>query len=150
MGGADDDLGATDVGRERAERLLDDQLDAHRGREVDDDVATVDELIDLEVVEHGTDLDVQPWIATDLAQVVEPTGRQVIEHDDRMAGIEQTFREVRSDESDTSGDQIGFLHAGGLLGGNRGTARDGSASSSRPGNAAPTCVLEPGPECHSR
>ena len=49
------DFGAVDVGLDRVDRRLDDQLDADRGGQVEDDVGAVDELGQQRLVRDAVD-----------------------------------------------------------------------------------------------
>ena len=100
-----DDLGAVDVGLDRVHRLLDDQLDADRGREVEDDVGAVDQLRDQRLVVDRVDrvlearrrllkcamLSMEP---VDRSSMTSPRGRR-----------EQRLGEMRADEAGAAGDE---------------------------------------------
>jgi hypothetical protein len=62
-------LGALEVDDERVHRLLDDQPDADRRRQVVDDVALVDELVDDGRVEHGVDHEMEPRVGLQVRDV---------------------------------------------------------------------------------
>ena len=65
------DLRALEVRDERVDGLLDDEPDAHRGCEVIDDVALVDELVDHGAVEHRVDDEMEVAIPAQVLDVAE-------------------------------------------------------------------------------
>ena len=98
------DLGAAQVRDERLHRLLDDQPHADRRGEVVDDVALVDELVDDRPVQHRVDDEVEVRAVAEMLDVVERSGREVVEHPDLVAFVEQQLGEVRADEAGAAGD----------------------------------------------
>ena len=73
------DLGAVHVGLDRVDGLLDDQLHADRGRQVEDDVAAVDELGQQRLVRDRVDGVVEPRLVLQVRDVVDrrrSTGRR--------------------------------------------------------------------------
>ena len=62
-------LGALDVGEQRAARLLDDELDADRCREVVHDVAAVHELADDGRRENRVDDEMEPLALAELRDI---------------------------------------------------------------------------------
>ncbi len=93
------------VGLDRAHRALDDQRDADRGGEVEDDVGLVDQLGDHGIVLGGVDRVLEAGMALEVADVVDPARRQVVEDVDRVAVLEQHIAEMRADEAGAAGDQ---------------------------------------------
>ena len=85
----EDDLGATQVRHERLHGLLDDQTDADRRSEVVDDVALVDELVDDRPVEHGVDDEMESVTIPEVLDVVERSGREIVEHPHLVPFVEQ-------------------------------------------------------------
>ena len=81
----DHDLRTADVRGERAERLVDNELDADRGGKMDDDVAAVRELVDLQVVEDRADDQLTTRVIDDVAQIRCIAGGKVVEDDDVLA-----------------------------------------------------------------
>ena len=69
-----DHLGAVHVGLDRVHGLLDDQLHAHRGRQVEDHVGAIDELGDDRVVEDGVDRVVEALALLEMGDVVDRSG----------------------------------------------------------------------------
>ena len=100
-----DDLGAVHVGLDRVHRLLDDQLDADRGRQVDHDVGAVDELGEQRLVLDAVDRVVEAGLPLEVRDVVDRSGRQVVEDEDLVAALEERLAQVRPDESGSAGNQ---------------------------------------------
>ena len=105
----EDDFGAVHVGFDRVHRLLDDQLHADGGREVKHDVAAIDQLREQRFVRDRVDRVGKTRAALEMGDVVDRSGRQVVEHDDLVPIVEQPLGEMRSDETGTAGDER--LHA---------------------------------------
>jgi hypothetical protein len=99
------DLGALHVRDERAHRLLDDQPDADRSRQVVHDVALVDELVDHRRREHGVHHEVEARMLLEVLDVADRAGRQVVEDPYLPALREQQLREMRADEARPARDQ---------------------------------------------
>ncbi len=70
------------VRQKRVDRLLDDEPDADRGREVVDDVALVHKLTDHRGREHRLDDEVEARVLTEMGDVLERPGRDVVERVD--------------------------------------------------------------------
>ena len=100
------DLGAVHVGLDRAHRRFDDQLHADGGREVEDDVAAIDELGQQRLVRDRVDrCSRNPGAALEVRDVVDRPGRQVVEDEHLVAAVEQRVGQVRSDEAGAAGEQ---------------------------------------------
>ena len=99
------DLGAMHVGFDRVHRLLDDQLHADGRGQMKDDVAAVDHLGEQRFVGHRVDRVREARCLFEMADVVDGTGGQVVEHRHLVAVAQQSFGEVGSDEPGASGDQ---------------------------------------------
>ena len=98
-------LGAVHVGLDGIHRLLDDQLDADRGGEVEDDVASIDQLGEQSLVVDRVDEVLEPGPPLEMRDVVDRTGRQVVEDQDLVALREQGVGEVGADKPGSAGDQ---------------------------------------------
>ena len=83
---------------DRPHRALDDQLDADRRRQVEDDVALVDQLGDRGGVVHALDRVVEPGMPAQVADVVDAPGREIVEHEDLIAPLQVGVGQVRPDE----------------------------------------------------
>ena len=77
---------------------LDDQLHADRGREMEDDVAAIDQLGQQRLVRDGVDGVVELGVRLEVRDVVDRAGGQVVEDEDLVAAIEQRFGQMRPDE----------------------------------------------------
>ena len=86
------DLGAAKVRDERLHGLLDDQPHPDRCGEVIDDVAAVDELVDHGRLEDAVDDQVKAVAVAEVLDVLQRAGREVVEHPDVPAVVEQRFR----------------------------------------------------------
>ena len=73
------DLGAVHVGLDRVDRLLDDQLDADRGGEMEDHVAAIDQLREQRLVGDRVDEVLEAGPPFEMRDVVDRSGRQVVE-----------------------------------------------------------------------
>ena len=98
-------LGALDVRDQRVDGLLDDQPHADRGREVVDDVALVDELVDDRRREHRVDDEVEVRPLAQRRHVRDRARRQVVESVDLPASREQELAEMRADEAGAARDE---------------------------------------------
>ncbi len=88
------DLGAPEVRDQRLYRLLDDEPHAHGRGKVVHDVAFVDELVDDRRMQHRVDDEVETRSITEILDVVERSGREIVEHPDLVALIQEQLREV--------------------------------------------------------
>jgi len=84
--------------------LLDDEPNADGGREVIDEVALVDQLVDDLPVEDGVDDEMEAFVVAEVLHVGERARREVVEHPHLVAFIEQQLGEVRPDEPGATGD----------------------------------------------
>ena len=98
-------FGAVHVGLDRADRLLDDQLDADGRGEMKNDVAAVDELREERLVLDRVDEVFESAAALEMRDVFDGAGRQVVEDEHLVAAIEQRLGEMRADEPGAAGDQ---------------------------------------------
>ncbi len=76
------------------DRLLHDQADADRGREVVDDVALVDELVHDRGGEHGVDDEVEARLLPQVGDVSQRAGGEVVQAVDLPAVREQRAAQV--------------------------------------------------------
>src|SRR5207302_511765 len=100
------DLGEADVGLDGADRRLDDQLDADGGGEVVDLVAAVDELGHQVMVGAGVDGVVEAIVGLEVPDVVDTSGRQIVDDVDLVTAAQKLLRQVRANESGAAGDEI--------------------------------------------
>jgi hypothetical protein len=98
----ENDLRPFEVRDQRAHRLLDDQADAHRSREVVDDVTLVDELAHDGVLQHGVDDEVEPGPLAEVGDVAVGARRKVVERIDLPPVVEEELAQVRTDEPGAS------------------------------------------------
>src|SRR5207344_3323268 len=85
-------------GLDGVDRLLDDQLDADRGGEVEHHVAVIDQLREQRLVGHRVDEVLEPGPPLQMGDVVDRSGGQVVEDLYLMSLIEQRFGEMGPDE----------------------------------------------------
>src|SRR4051812_15786779 len=93
------DFRSVNVGFDRMNRLLDDQLHADRRRQVDDDVCPIDEFSEDRLVGYRVDGVVEFRIVFEMDDVVDRPGRQVVDNEHFVAAIEECFGKVAPDES---------------------------------------------------
>jgi hypothetical protein len=98
------DFGAVHVGLDRVDRLLDDQFHADRGREMEHDIAAIDELGEQRFVLHRVDEVLEAVAALEMGDVVERSGREVVEDEDMMSLIEKRVGKMGTDEAGSAGD----------------------------------------------
>ena len=85
--------------------LLDDQLHADGGGEMEDDVVAIDQLGEQRLVDDRVDRVVElRRSALRCVDVVDRAGGEVVEDVDLMAAVEQRFRQMRADEARAAGD----------------------------------------------
>ena len=102
-------LGALDVRLHGGDRLLDDELHAHRRRQVEDHVGLLDEPFHHEGIEDAVDGESETRVVRKMRDVFEPAGGQVVDYVDLMPLVEQVFTEVRADETGATRDQVPHL-----------------------------------------
>jgi hypothetical protein len=85
----EDDLGATDVGDQGAERVFEDVLHPDRGGQVEDAVALGHESLDRGGIEDRAFEEAEAGIALEAAEVFHPARGEVIQGPDLVASLEQ-------------------------------------------------------------
>jgi hypothetical protein len=105
VGVLEDDVRPADVREERAHRLLDDEPHADHRRQVVDDVALVDELVDDGRRKHGVDDEMEVPALAEVGDVLERARGEVVEGVDLPAAGEKRLAEMRADESGSAGDE---------------------------------------------
>src|SRR5271156_6523357 len=103
-GGFENHLGAVDVRFDGADGAFDDELDAHGGGEMDDDVGVVHELGDQLAIFDVVEVIFHLAGSFQVADVVHASGGEIVEQDDAIAAGEETFRQMRTDETSAAGD----------------------------------------------
>ena len=93
------------VGDERVHRLLDDEADADRRREMEDDVALVHELVDDRRSEDRVDDEVVAGALPQVRDVAQVARGEVVERVDLPPVGEQQLGEVRADETGAPRDE---------------------------------------------
>jgi len=94
VGRLDHDLGATDVGVQRLQRLLDDELDADRGGQVDDRVALVYQLVHEKLVQYRSGDEPESWVRRGAGEIGQPPRGEVVERQDVLAALQQRVDQV--------------------------------------------------------
>ncbi len=103
-GGFEDHLRAVHVCLDGANGALDDELDAHSGGEVDDNVGVVHELGEQLTILHVVEVIGHALGGFEVADIFHAAGGEIVEQDDGVAALEQAFGQMGSDETGTSGD----------------------------------------------
>ena len=106
MRGLEHDLGALEVRGERTQGVLHDQPDPDSGRQVDDDVTLVDQLVHHQLVEHRPLDEAEVGVRAHAVDVRQSPGGEVVERDHVVAPPEQALDEMRADEAGAAGHQI--------------------------------------------
>ena len=97
--------GAGFIGSHLSEALLDDQLDADGGGEMEDDIAAIDQLREQRLVLDGVDEVLESRAPFQVRNVIDRPGREVVEDEDLVPELEQPFGEVRPDEAGAAGNE---------------------------------------------
>ena len=99
----EDDVRPPHVRAEGAHRLLDDEPNSYRGREVVDDIAPVNELVDHGRRQDRVDDEVEIGALAKVRDILERAGRQVIEYIDFAPAEEKGLTQVGTDKPSSSG-----------------------------------------------
>ncbi len=94
-----------DVGLDRSDRLIYDQLDSDRSGEVVHDIALLDEDVAHLRVANVVDHQSKVWVVDHRRKVFKAAGAQIIQRDDVVAPVQKTLCEVGADESGAAGDE---------------------------------------------
>lgn len=92
------------VGPEAVERLLDDPAHPHGGGQMEDAVGTVDLAQHGGAIEDGCLDEPEPRMRDDASEVRHGSRREVVDHDDLVATVQQVFDEVAADEAGAARD----------------------------------------------
>src|SRR5262249_39837144 len=98
-------LGASDVGQERAERILKDELDAHGRGEVINEIDAVRELLDQRRIHHRAFDEMEARFVLQIFEVAYASRGEVIDCPNLVAPRDQGFNQVRANEACTPSDQ---------------------------------------------
>jgi hypothetical protein len=101
----EDDLAAPDVGRQALQRLVDDQLHADRGRQVEAQVRPAHDVVHQVGVEDAAEHELDVVALAQVLDVLQAPGAEVVEQDHRVAAGEQGVGEVGADEAGPAGDE---------------------------------------------
>ena len=101
-------LRSVNVGLDRANGIVHDQLHPHCGGEVVNDIATVHQRNQGIRVPHRIVNETETLVIDDRRQILQRTRRQVINHGNAVAPGQQGLAQVRSDKPRTTGDQ--YVH----------------------------------------
>ena len=99
------DLRAVHVRLNCVDGLFDDELHADRGGEMEHHVAAVDHFGEQRLARDRIDDVREPLFAFQVDDVLDRTGRQVVEHEHVVSQLEQPFCEMGTDESGAAGNQ---------------------------------------------
>ena len=98
-------LGSENVGLYGLDRIPDDEIDAHRRREVVDHVAVIDESVHHARVRDRPVDESKLGTLDQMGDVLETSRGEIVHGGDRRAVGEEMFREMAPDESRASRDQ---------------------------------------------
>ncbi len=99
------DLGPVDVRLDGSHRAFDDQPHADRRRQVKDDVALVHQFGDRRRMMDALDRVMEPGMASQVADIVDASRREVVEHEHFVASLEIRIGQMRPDEPSPACDQ---------------------------------------------
>jgi hypothetical protein len=102
--GFQDSLRAVDVGLDGANGALDDQFDADSGRKMNHGVGIVHELRYQLAVFNVVQMIFHALKRFQMTNVIHASGGQIVEQNDAIAAVQQTLREVRTDETRAASD----------------------------------------------
>jgi hypothetical protein len=105
LSGLQDGLGSQDVGLDDVNRILDHELHADRRRQVVDQIAFADQPVQHLFVENGVDGEVVAGVLSQALDVLETTGREVVDDDDVVAATEEGVGQMSADEAGAARDQ---------------------------------------------
>src|SRR5262249_15264077 len=91
-------LRAVYVSFNRSHGRLNNQLYTHSRSEVKNDVGTIDQFRDEPLVHHGIDHILKAWMLFKMDNVVNRSGRQIIDYLNTVAATEQGLGQMRADE----------------------------------------------------
>ena len=108
----EDRVAAEDVAVDHAHGVPDDEVHPHRRRQVEDDVPPVHQLLDEVSVRDTADHVAKARVPLQRGEVLQPAGRQVVEHGHVVAAFHERLGEVRADEPGASGHEHATAGAG--------------------------------------
>jgi hypothetical protein len=119
----EDDLGAADVGRQALQWLVDDELHADGGGEVEAHVDAGHDVVEQVRVEDAAEDELHVVALAQVLDVLQAAGGQVVQDDHRVAARQEGVGEVGADEAGSAGDE----------GAHRPTVREGQPVADHPG-----------------
>ena len=105
QGGAEHLLGAHDVGLDRLHRVLDDQLHTHGRRQMDDHVRFGGHAFEHNLIGDAGTGEAKIGVVEKARDVVEGSGREIVDCEHPPAVGQNGAGEVRADEPGAPGDQ---------------------------------------------
>ena len=97
-----------DVGFDGVDGLINDELDADRGGEMEDDIALFNQQVHRAGISHGVADELKVRVVLNGCDVVDGAGAEVIDDGDLVPGGQIPFRQVRSDKARPACDQ--YVH----------------------------------------
>ncbi len=97
-----------DIGLNHVDRILDDQFDAHSGRQVDDHIALADQPVHHHLVRNRINSKTEERMMSQVFDVLKPPCGQVVDHRHMTPPFQEFVRQVRTDEPSSSRNQIAF------------------------------------------
>ena len=108
--GIEHDLGTADVGLDRPRRVVDDQLHANGGGQMEDGVDPIHHHADDLFVRDRAEPEVAPTGIRQVVDVADGAGRQIVEDPDLVSTLDQTLGQVGADEAGAAGDADRLRH----------------------------------------
>ena len=105
-GGLEHQLRAVDVGLDGSHRAFDNQLDAHRGRQMKNDVGLVHQFRQQLAVFQRLKEIVHPVIFLKVPDVFHAAGRKIVHQQDFVAALQQTLGKMRAHKTCAASNQI--------------------------------------------
>jgi hypothetical protein len=91
------------------DRALDDEANADRRREMENPVGPFHEGSRDVAIRHGSGEKLEERVLSQRLEILDPTGRKVVEDEDSMALREKSFHEMAADEARAARDEVGFF-----------------------------------------
>jgi len=109
IGGGQHGFAAHDVGGNRANGVLDDQLDAYRGGQMDDGAGLAGKAVEHLVIGDGLTHELEVGQGTQVSDVLDAPGGKVVDSDHVMPLVDEPLTEMAADEASSAGDEDGVV-----------------------------------------
>ena len=94
------------VGFDGADRTFNDQANSDRRREMHHDVRVIDQLSHQTAIFNSVQMVFHAVLRFEVPDILHTPGRKIVQQHHMIATVQETFSEVRTDETGTTGYQI--------------------------------------------